>query len=50
MEDETGSIEVGKLADLALVEGLAEVDEDIGGARVTMTVLNGEIVWNGTHR
>jgi hypothetical protein len=49
LEHDTGSIEVGKLADLAVIDrNLFEVDDLDGGisqARVTMTLVEGDAVF-----
>ncbi|MFQ5933945.1 MAG: amidohydrolase, partial [Dehalococcoidia bacterium] len=48
-EKEKGSIEVGKAADLALIDGdlLAAKGEEIRKLSVEMTVLDGEVVYEG---
>jgi hypothetical protein len=49
LEKDTGSIESGKLADLAVIDrNLFDVDDLDGGisaARVTMTMVGGEVVF-----
>ena len=47
MEDRTGSIEVGKYADMVVLEeNLFEIDpHDIHNVKVVMTVMDGEIVY-----
>jgi hypothetical protein len=49
LEDDTGSVEVGKLADLAVIDrNLFEIDYldgGIAGAHVTMTMVGGEMVF-----
>ena len=48
-EHQTGSIEKGKRADLALLDRdlTAIHPEEIRAARVLMTIARGEVVWEG---
>ena len=47
MEDRIGSLQPGKLADIAIVDGILENTEPerIGALEMWMTLLDGEIVW-----
>jgi predicted amidohydrolase YtcJ len=49
LDDRIGSIEPGKLADLAIVDGdlLATPPESIRGLPIWMTIVNGEIAYRG---
>ncbi len=48
-ENYKGSIEEGKLADLILMTGnlLRTAHEELGKLKVALTILNGEVVWDG---
>jgi hypothetical protein len=49
LETETGTLEVGKLADLAILDRdlRAAPDGTIGNARVTTTLVGGQVVFEG---
>jgi predicted amidohydrolase YtcJ len=49
MDDRIGSLQPGKLADVAIVDGdLSAIQpEKIGALRMWKTILGGEIVWSG---
>ena len=49
LDDSTGSIEVGKLADLAVVDRdlFAPGTGPVGDARVVLTLVEGEVVFEG---
>ena len=48
MEDRLGSLEVGKLADIAILDGdlQATASDDIRDLPVWKTILGGEVVWS----
>ena len=48
IENETGSIEVGKKADLVVLErNLFEIPEEIGDANVLLTLFEGKPIYRG---
>jgi hypothetical protein len=47
VQDRTGSIEVGKDADLVLFDRNPFTDQPIGDARVRLTIVGGKVVYEG---